>query len=268
MKVLAAIATFNRLETTQRFWDSFVATTTPDEVEVGFCDNGSKDGTAEWVLALQDPRVKYKYFHSNNRGTATAINRVWRERIPNQPCLKVDDDVTFGTCGWLTRMQKVFELLPAIGCVGLKRKDLAERCTHPRDSVQVAAPWYKSQLFELSNREIIETVNHAMGTCLLFAPAALEKVGDLYQMQDEGNVYGFDDSIMAARLRLTGFDCCFLRGIEIEHFDLGAGGGERNAGYTNWKREQAGRWMKRYSEIILELKQGHRPPFWRDSLES
>lgn len=266
--ILAAVPTLNRLWMVQACWAGLVQTTQPGEVEVWFVDNGSTDGTLEWLQSLArqgDPRLGGVLALAKNYGTARAINRAWRDRSPGQACLKLDSDVAVRTPGWIPRLLDVFERVPRIAEVGLKRRDLAERAQHPAEVGPKVGEFFLSKLYELASGEVIEVCNHIMGSCVLFSPAGMEALGDLYQMQDEGNLYGFDDALASLRLRLAGFQVAFLRGVEVEHVDPGESAGDpTNSDYTRWKIERATRWMPRYDQVAKEFAEHTRPIRWLD----
>ena len=97
-----------------------------------------------------------------------------------------------------------------------------------------------------------------MGTCQAYSPKLIHDIGGLYQMQDEGNVYGFDDSLASLRSQLAGYTNCFLPHIEIDHIDPGG------TKATQDKSDSAGRWMSRYFEVREEYKAGTRQLRWED----
>ena len=200
--------------------------------------------------------------NATNLGTAMAINRAWRLRRPGEHCVKVDDDIEIHQVGWLDVLEDAVHREPRIGICGLKRKDLDERPDH-------STPWYRTSLHYLPQVKgerciIVERANHVMGTCQLYSAALLEKIGYLYQMQDEGNLYGFDDSLAAIRARRAGFWCVFVPSIELDHIDPGG------TSYTQWKLDVSGRLLddghgrNRYQEVAEEFRNGKRPIWWED----
>lgn len=264
--ILAAIVTHNRLALTQACWRGLCATTTPAEVEVVFVDNGSTDDTPAWLAELQahqPARLKQVLFLRQNVGTARAINRAWRLRQPDQAALKLDNDAVIRTPGWIPAMLHLFEQIPTLGLLGLKRRDLGERAAHPAERPPLA-PSLRSTLYELADGTLFEVSPHVLGTCTLYAPRALERIGDLYQMQDRGNLYGFDDALACLRLKLTGLQSAFLRGFEIEHIDPGESGGDEAARFTRWKLASAGEWLEPYQHTVMELQRGLREPYWKE----
>jgi GT2 family glycosyltransferase len=219
-------------------------------------DNGSCQKTLDcysWPGRLPISVI----WNGSNIGTARAINNAWKQRLPDEVAVKMDNDVVIHQSGWLDEIEEVFRRDPKIGICGLKRKDLEERPDHPNH-------WYASKLRMLPHDAgqpwlVVEEVNHVMGTCQAYNPLLLKKIGYLYQMQDEGNLYGFDDSLASLRAHLAGFKTVFLPHIEIDHVDPGG------SAFCNWKTSQAGSWMHRYNIVVQEYKNGKRPLYYEDS---
>jgi len=172
-----------------------------------------------------------------NIGTARAVNKGWKHRMPGEMAIKMDDDVVIRRSGWVDEMEEALSRMPRIGIIGLKRKDLLES---PNATDQA----FRSSLHEVPHKPgekniYVEVVNHVMGTCQAYSPALLDKIGYLYQP----GLYGFDDSLAGVRCKVAGFVSCFLCGIEIDHID--PGGNQ----YTQEKRDIAGRDMAEYHRL-------------------
>ena len=220
----------------------------------------SDNGSCEATQALYHEAAKWLPFqlirNGENLGTARAINRAWSYRRPGEVALKMDNDVVVNNSGWADDMELAFSLDPTIGIVGLKRPDLAQ---HP-DSPY---PWYKSVLRMLPHKPgekwfVVEEAADIMGTCTAFNSAMLEKFGGLYQMQDEGNLYGYDDGLACVRAHVMGFKTVFLPHIEISHIDPGG------TAHTTDKAVSAGKWMERFNQVRAEFRSGQRSVYWMD----
>lgn len=171
-----------------------------------------------------------------NIGTAEALNKAWKEREPGEHCIKIDNDVVIYQAGWVDEMEEAVRRDPSIGQVGLKRKDLIE--SPFRDD------WFKSEIEMLPHEPgerwiIVERCHHIMGTCVLHSSALLDKVGYLKQP----GIYGFDDSLMSMRSRLSGFKNVFLSHIDIDHIDPGG------TDYTTWKQQYATKQFAMFDEL-------------------
>lgn len=199
--------------------------------------------------------------NKENVGTAEAINMAWADRKPLEVCLKMDDDCIVDHPDWIGLLEDAIRRDKSIGICGLKRRDLTE-------SPLIAQQQFHTTLEMLPHRpgerwivvEQVSTVKgyegHVFGTCQAYNPALLDVIGGLYQMQDEGNVYGYDDSLASLRAIKAGFRCCFLCGVDIKHLD--PGGDE----YTEWKRKQAGIWQDRVREVAKEIRNGTRNVYY------
>lgn len=178
-----------------------------------------------------------------NVGTAAGINAIWKFRKPQEHAIKCDDDVVINNCtGWIDLMESIVEADKTIGQVGLKRKDLWENPNHEN-------PFYRSEISEIETelgKVTIEKCNHIMGTCVLHSSDLLDTVGYLYQPK----LYGFDDSLMSLRSRLSGFKNVFIPHIDIDHIDEGA------TPYQKWKEDHSGQQWDLYHKAVADYSNG------------
>lgn len=208
---------------------SWAQTVDPNRHRLVVVDNASCEATKELLRAagLILPGIEV-VTNAENVGTARAVNQVWERRRLGENCLKVDNDVLWHDAGWLDRLEACVVRDPAIGIIGLKRKDVDERVGHPD-------PQYASELVQLPHEKgqdwlVVEKANHVMGTCQLYSAALLDKIGFLYQL---GGRYGFDDSLAAARCKAAGFYSCFDPVSRIDHPDPG------RTTHQTWKQAYA-----------------------------
>lgn len=185
-----------------------------------------------------------------NVGTAEGINMAWRERQPGENVIKMDNDVVIHNEGWVDEMEAAIHREPKIGIVGLKRKD----CAEDPNSLH---PFYQSKLKMLKHKPgeawiVVEEVKHVMGTCQMYSDALIKKIGYLYQPR----LYGFDDSLAAARCNMAGYINVFLPYINIDHIDPG------DTPYQKWKETEAGIDMPVFSQILNDYKTGKRSIYY------
>ena len=100
-KVAAITITYNRLDLTKRTWESFNAKTGVDFHL--FIDNGSTDGTVEW---LQD---KYRILLDKNYGIAAAFYYGVQQLQGYDYILKLDNDVETVTEDMIARLVDFIE---------------------------------------------------------------------------------------------------------------------------------------------------------------
>lgn len=194
--------------------------------------NAQTELTAKRIAVFQkfSQNIEVIYM-SENVGTAKAINKAIALRKPGEYVVKMDNDVTISNKRWPDEMQAAMVRDPKIGILGLKRSDLIQHPNHPD-------PRYKSVLRFIPDPPVkgqpwvvVEETEDVMGTCTMFSPDLLDKVGFMYQP----GLYGYDDVLMCVRSHCAGFVNAFLPNIEIEHHDP-----QRVASvYDSWKHQQA-----------------------------
>lgn len=201
-------------------------------------DNGSCEATKLYLAQL--PKEITVITLPENLGTAVAINEAWRQRLPGEHCIKMDNDVIIHSKTWIEEMEYAIQCDPRIGQVGLKRKDVWEFPTHQNPELRsilkmlphtAGQPWM-----------VVEQAKHIIGTCVMHSSKLLDRVGYLWQP----GLYGYDDVLMSWRSNLSGFYTCFIPHIEIDHID--PGGDE----YTDWKNRHSGQYQQLQSDIVDE----------------
>lgn len=205
--------------------------------------NGWTQDTVEIIDSFGN-MVHKVFWNERNLGTAEAISLVWRNRLPGQHAIKMDDDVKIHAAGWVDQMEEAISRAPNIGQVGLKRKDCWENPKHDN-------PDFKSELVMLPQVAgqrwiIVEKVKHCIGTCVMHSSDLLDKVGYLRQLSE----YGYDDTIMSHRSHIAGFINCFLPHIEIDHIDEG------QTPYQDWKHKHSGEQTNKMIDMVHRMYRG------------
>ena len=180
-------------------------------------------------------------YNDSNLGTAEAVNKVIRLRKQNQHVIKMDDDVVIHQDGWVDEMEEAIRRDNKIGIIGLKRRDLIQTTWHPD-------PHFRSVLKMLPHEPgqkwlHVEETGDVMGTCTMYNPALLDKIGYLRQIKK----YGYDDNIACHRSHLAGFYNCFLTGIDIEHIDNGG------TPYQDWKQKHSGECTQDFIKLVHDM---------------
>jgi len=249
--------TNNRLDYAKDTLTSFLHTVDFDKHELFISDNGSCQEMIHFYDAYKVawgklfPRENLIISYNNkNLGTAEAVNLGIRIRKPNQYVIKIDSDVTIGRVGWVDEMEECFERYPNLGILGLKRTELIQHPEHEN-------PLYRTQLKFLPHErgdswQIIEICKDIIGTCTMFSPLLLHKVGYIFQPSH----YGFDDNLMSLRSELAGFENAFLPTIPIVHLDDGEGE------HVKEKQRHAGEIIAEFSEIAEDYKKGVRDIYY------
>lgn len=108
MLVSILIATYNRLALTQKYLPEIINRIGDVEHEILIWDNGSTDGTLDWILEQQKiyPTIREVFFSHTNLGMP-AFNALAKE-AQGKYILKVDDDVVVPE-NFVSRLISAFE---------------------------------------------------------------------------------------------------------------------------------------------------------------
>jgi GT2 family glycosyltransferase len=243
-----------RTEMTRRTLYSLSHTVDWSKHRLIISDNNSCEATKELYKEIERiklfPVTPIIIYNETNLGTAEAINKAWRFRTKDESAIKMDNDVVIHQKDWIEDMELTIKRNPGVGIVGLKRKDCWENPDHP-DNL------YRSELLMTRHESgerwmVIEKVKHIIGTCTLYNPALLERIGYLCQPR----LYGFDDSLASFRSRQAGFINVFLPHIEIDHIDDGT------TPYQGWKEKHSESCWDDYHKAINEYTSGVRKLYY------
>jgi len=225
--------------------------------ELFICDNGSCSEMLKFYQVFQslfykiylESNLKIQY-NSYNLGTAEAVNFGIKERKPNQFVIKIDSDVEIGRNGWVEDMEECFSRYPNLGILGLKRTEVTQKADHENPAYRtklVSAPHVRGQKWIT-----LELCEDIIGTCTMFSPELLDKIGYLFQPAN----YGWDDVLACIRSEKAGFVNAFLPHIPIIHLDDGEGD------YVKKKLKEAEKTIAEFGEIAEDYKSGVRDIYY------
>lgn len=249
MKALICMAVYdtdsnNRTEYTKQAVTSLIETTNNETTRIFLIDNDSCKKTKDYLKSVQRFSNVSVFTNKENLGTAGAINIGIKYRDKDEYVVKIDNDIVIHRIGWVEEMARCFKNDPTIGILGLKRKDLPNS---PKSEQ------YPTTLRFLPHKEgnpwnIIEECPDIIGSCTMFNPLLLDKIGYLYQP----GLYGFEDCLVSERSQLAGFYNAFYPSVEIDHIDDG-----KNP-FNKWKQNHAGLYMAEVNKTIGEYRDGTR----------
>ncbi|XRO76583.1 glycosyltransferase [Methanocaldococcus sp. 10A] len=117
MKVSIVVATYNRKDKLEKCLNALVSQTFPQEdYEIIIVDDGSTDGTYEFLKKKQKEIKNLRVFRQNNKGPAAARN-LGIKNAKGKIIFFTDDDVIVPS-NWIEEFLKVFEKYPEVVAVG------------------------------------------------------------------------------------------------------------------------------------------------------
>jgi len=207
------LVTFNELPYTRMCLDS-LRMRTDEPYELIIVDNGSTDGTVEYLRAQSDVRL---IENSENRGFPAAVNQGLAAAKGEQLLLLNNDTIL--TTGWLCRMLDVLDSDPKIGLVGptsnhvgsAQQIDVDYRHLNDLDGFA----WTRHSQLIAERQPLVQETDRLIGFCLLFRRSVLDAVGLL---DEQFGIGCFEDDDFCRRARAAGFSAVIARSAFIHHF--------------------------------------------------
>jgi GT2 family glycosyltransferase/2-polyprenyl-3-methyl-5-hydroxy-6-metoxy-1,4-benzoquinol methylase/tetratricopeptide (TPR) repeat protein len=201
------VVTHNQLGDTRRCLES-LRLVTDEPYELILVDNGSTDGTAEYLPTVPNARV---VLNPENRGFPAAANQGIRAAAGRQVLLLNNDTVL--TIGWLRRLLDALYSAPDAGLAGpcsdrVNGRQRVVESYEPDVLDGFAWDWAAAHLGE---REDVDTLS---GFCLLLRREVIERVGLLDERFGLGCL---EDDDLCLRARRAGFTCVLARDVFIRH---------------------------------------------------
>jgi GT2 family glycosyltransferase len=210
------ILTWNQQELTEKLLRSLETTTkVPHEVIV--VDNGSTDGTAEFLAAYAAERVSQgvdirPVVNSQNTGIAKGYN-AGLKLVKGEYVVLLHNDVVL-PAHWLERMIRHFRVDKRIGLVGPR-----SNCAKPHQSAPLGYrdidefPKF-AEAFYAKNQGNRSKVDSLGGFCLATKREVLAKTG----LFDESyEIARYEDEDLCMRARMSGFQAVVAEDIYVHH---------------------------------------------------
>jgi len=207
------ILTLNQLEHTEKCFES-IKKYTEEPYEIIVVDNGSSDGTVEYLesFAAKNDRVKV-IVNNTNRGFAAGNNQ--GISIASGEYILLLNNDTILTEGWLKGLIKVFEKNPDTGIVGpvsncVSGPQFIKEASYGSDEEmqKFALKWSEE------HRDETMTYIRVVGFCLMTRREVIEKIGGLDESYGSGN---FEDDDFCIRAAQAGYNARIVRDVFIHH---------------------------------------------------
>ncbi|MCW2949228.1 MAG: hypothetical protein JWN41_241 [Thermoleophilia bacterium] len=216
------ILTRNELAVTQLCIDS-IRRHTPQPYEFVFVDNGSTDGTVDYLRALVTAGGDGATYHgatlienATNLGFGGGCNQGIAASAGDRVLLLNNDVVV--TPGWLSALHRELDSSPLVGIAGPRSNNIAGVQAVPDAAYDFdtldgldawAADWARTHAG--ASDEFVRLV----GFCLLVERAVLDRIGGFDLRFGLGN---FEDDDFCIRTGIAGFTCRIAHDSFIHHF--------------------------------------------------
>ncbi|MCY7763536.1 glycosyltransferase family 2 protein [Bacillus spizizenii] len=197
VKTSIIVLTYNQLALTKQCLESIWKHTNNDCIEIIVVDNGSHDGTRDYLKQISSIRT---IFNKTNEGFAQACNQ-GLEAASGDSILFLNND-TIVTNQWLEPMIKLLYQDDKIGMVGPVSNYVSGLQQVPVDYTNVEGIEDFSRLYCLQQRGKSRAVLRLVGFCLLVKKEVLDEVGGFDERYEGGS---FEDDDLCLRVLQAGY---------------------------------------------------------------
>jgi GT2 family glycosyltransferase len=242
--IAIVVLTHNRVHLLRRCVENVLARTSGHTTEIVIWNNGSTDGTREYLDGLTDPRLRVVH-HERNIGQNAYAEAFLLTRAPY--LVELDDDMIDAPDEWDRRLLEAFERLPRIGFLAANLVD------NPHD--QAARVMYRErpELYVPVDEYGVGLLKGPVGGgCALTTRELHDRVGGF--RQDSKRVFWLEDEAYIADIEKLGYEAAYLRDLKLLH----AGGSyyapESEAKHQYWADYWASRARKdRVKRVLLRI---------------
>ena len=203
--IAIVLLTFNRVELLRQCVGNVLSRTSAATSEIVIWDNGSDDGTDDFLAGLSDPRVRVVRSRSNVG--MVAYGRAFA--LTSSPYLvQLDDDVVDAPDHWDATLLEAFEKLQGIGYLAADVEDEPmDRLSHERHRV------HRYDDAVVNGLRILK--GPTGGWCTITSRRIYDEVGGLPTRSRR--TYFSTDTVYVHRLRDHGYEVAILPSLRVTH---------------------------------------------------
>lgn len=218
IKILTSIVILNKdlLAYTKQLIESIRQFTEKGSYEIIVVDNGSQDGSVEWLRQQNDVRL---IINPENVGFPKGCNQ-GMEIAKGQEILLLNND-TVVTINWLSNLRRALYSKSCVGAVG----PVTNNCTNlqkieiPYPNENTDSAMQDMQRFAASYNKCDPAKWHKwmmiVGFCMLFKREVYKKIGGMDEAYSPGN---YEDVDYCLRIRKAGYEILLCKDTFIHHF--------------------------------------------------
>jgi GT2 family glycosyltransferase len=215
-KVSIIMLTFNQVVDTRQCLDSLFKYTPLDQCELIFVDNGSVDGTRDYLRQIQAEHKETSstlIFNDDNLGFAKACNQGIRIATGDYILLLNNDVVLVEK--WLQRLVQCAESDPRVGVVGpCTNQAVAQQVISlPEDFTVERLPAFAAAI-ATKNAGYWIPAHRIIGFCMLIKKEILHNVGMLDERFGPG---GYEDFDFCLRVKQRGYQIIIASDVFLYH---------------------------------------------------
>lgn len=228
------VLTWNQKKIIRTFVDSFLASQAP-ATRLIIIDNGSKDGTPEYLSSLRDtPSCTFKIvLNTENKGFVGGTNQGIAMSTAPYVCL-ANNDLVF-TKGWLDEIIAVFEHNQEVGVLNPNSNNLGVFCA-PQQSLESLALDLKKK-----HEGVFVEMPFCIGFCFIIRRQVIDAVGGL---SEELRPMFFEDTDYSMKAQAAGYRIGVAKGSYVWH--------DEHASFSQWPKAREEAFVKSRNTFIAK----------------
>jgi GT2 family glycosyltransferase len=205
--IALVVLTHNRVDLLRKCVENVLLRTSEATREIVIWDNGSTDGTPEYLASLDEPRLRVMRSETNVGQNGYA--RAFRETT-SPYLVELDDDVTDAPAGWDAMLRDAFERLPEIGFLAADLED------DPHDEASQFRHHIRPHEYTAVEYNGVRLLlGPAGGGCAMTSRELNERVGGFRER--EGEVFWLEDAAYVEDIQRIGFGAAVLADLRVHH---------------------------------------------------
>lgn len=211
------ILTFNNLRYSKQCVESLFIHTKFEDFELILVDNGSIDGTIEWIKEISKEHANIKY-HINSQNMNFSFGCNQGSKIAQGEYLLFLNNDTILTPGWLQPMLDCFSQDPMIGVVGNKHlfpnSDMIFHCGGVVSNDKVLKHIYMGYNSKSSFANVDREYLYVTGACLITKKYIFNKIGGF----DNEFINSCEDVDLCLKIKELGYKILYCSKSYIYHY--------------------------------------------------
>ena len=227
--IALVVLTHNRVDLLRKCVENVLLRTSDATREIVIWDNGSTDGTPEYLASLDEPRLRVMRSETNvgQNGYARAFRETTAPYL-----VELDDDVVDAPAAWDAMLRDAFERVPDIGFLAADLED------DPHDEASRFRHHIRPHEYTPVERSGVRLlVGPAGGGCAMTSRELNERVGGFRER--EGEVFWLEDAAYIEDIGRIGYGAAVLADLRVHH----TGGSY----YTTTSKEKELYWKRHWA---------------------
>jgi GT2 family glycosyltransferase len=207
--ISVVVLTQDRLSLFRRCVENVLLQTSAKTQEIIIWNNGSRDGTLEYLDGLTDPRIRIVH-HPENIGM-NAYARAFAMATQDY-LVELDDDVIEAPLAWDETLLDAFVRIPKIGFLAASLVD------DPNDSASRYIKYLREERNAYTRREVNGITileGPTGGSCTMTSRELYERVGGF--RQNSNYIYWREDAAYVKDIQRLGYGSAVLESLSVWH---------------------------------------------------